>query len=155
MVSAWFIEWLVCGWYGRCAVYTDRHSIQTNQCPLPPSPHVLQTGCPSCLPANSINAMKAMNYRLFVPIPKTFRSQERKVPMETFCSGAFCVPANFRFQDLSLKVLRNFRSRALSFLGTFVPIFACTVFSERERELKFTFAICCRPSVCRLSVCRR
>jgi len=23
-----------------------------------------------------------------------------------------------------------------------------------ERELTFTFAICCRPSVCRLSVCR-
>jgi len=23
-----------------------------------------------------------------------------------------------------------------------------------ERELVFTFAICCRPSVCRLSVCR-
>jgi len=28
----------------------------------------------------------------------------------------------------------------------------CTVFSERG--LMFTFAICCRPSVCRLSVCR-
>jgi len=23
-----------------------------------------------------------------------------------------------------------------------------------ERELTFTFAICCRPSVCRLPVCR-
>jgi len=29
----------------------------------------------------------------------------------------------------------------------------CLLFSERE--LTFTFAICCRPSVCRLSVCRR
>ena len=29
----------------------------------------------------------------------------------------------------------------------------CFLFSERE--LTFTFAICCRPSVCRLSVCRR
>ena len=30
-----------------------------------------------------------------------------------------------------------------------------TVMLFSERELTFTFAICCRPSVCRLSVCRR
>ena len=32
-----------------------RHSILTNQCPLPPSPpYFLQAGCPSCHPANSV-----------------------------------------------------------------------------------------------------
>jgi len=36
-----------------------RHSIQTNQCPLPPSPHFLQAGCPSCCPTNSVKALKA------------------------------------------------------------------------------------------------
>jgi len=50
------------------------------------------------------------NHRLFVP--KTFRSQERKVPME-----------NFRPQGT--KVPGTFRSRDFSFTGTFVPIFAC------------------------------
>jgi len=33
-----------------------------------------------------------------------------------------------------------------------VTVFGSTIFSERE--LTFTFAICYRPSVCRLSVCR-
>jgi len=37
-----------------------RHSIQTNQCPPPSSPHSLQTGCPSCCPTNSVKALKAM-----------------------------------------------------------------------------------------------
>ena len=41
-------------------------------------------------------------------VPKTFRSQERKVPMENFRSPGTKVPGNFR-------------SRALSFSGTFVP----------------------------------
>ena len=37
-----------------------RHSIRTNQCPPPPSPHIfLQAGCPSCRPTNSIKALKA------------------------------------------------------------------------------------------------
>jgi len=36
-----------------------RHSIQTNQCPPPPSPHFLQAGCPSCRPTNSVKALKA------------------------------------------------------------------------------------------------
>ena len=36
------------------------HSIQTNQCPPPPSPpFFLQARCPSCLPTNSVKAMKA------------------------------------------------------------------------------------------------
>jgi len=43
--------------------HTDRpagcHSIQTNQCPPPPSPHFLQAGCPSCCPTNSVKALKA------------------------------------------------------------------------------------------------
>ena len=47
-----------------------------------------------------------MNYRLFVP--KTFRSQERKVRMENFRSPGTKVPGTF--------VLRE-----LSFLGPFVP----------------------------------
>ena len=36
-----------------------RHSIWTNQCPPPPSPHFLQAGCPSCRPTNSVKALKA------------------------------------------------------------------------------------------------
>ena len=36
-----------------------RHSIRTNQCPSPPSPIFLQTGCPSCRPTNSGKALKA------------------------------------------------------------------------------------------------
>jgi len=34
-----------------------RHSIQTNQCPPPPSPHLSQAGCPSCCPTNSVKAL--------------------------------------------------------------------------------------------------
>jgi len=34
-----------------------RHSIRTNQCQLPPSP-LLQAGCPSCHPTNSVKALK-------------------------------------------------------------------------------------------------
>jgi len=37
-----------------------RHSIRTNQFPLPPSPYFLQAGCPSCRPTNSIKALKAV-----------------------------------------------------------------------------------------------
>ena len=38
------------------------HSIQTNQCPCPPSqsPHFLQAGCPSCHPTNSVKELKAI-----------------------------------------------------------------------------------------------
>ena len=36
-----------------------RHSIRTNQCPPPPSPHFVQAGCPSCRPTNSVKALKA------------------------------------------------------------------------------------------------
>ena len=35
-----------------------RHSIRTNQCPPPLSPHFLQTGCPSCQPTSSVKALK-------------------------------------------------------------------------------------------------
>jgi len=47
-----------------------RHSIRTNQCPPPPSPHFVQAGCPSCRPTNSVKALKAINipsilYHLF------------------------------------------------------------------------------------------
>jgi len=52
------------------------------------------------------NMVDISNYRLFVP--KTIRSQERKVPMENFRSPGTKVPWIFR-------------SRALSFSGTFVP----------------------------------
>jgi len=38
---------------------TGCHSIRTNQCPPPPSPNFLQTGCPSCRPTNSVKALKA------------------------------------------------------------------------------------------------
>jgi len=34
-----------------------RHSIQTNQCPRPPSPIFLQAGYPSCGPTNSVEAL--------------------------------------------------------------------------------------------------
>jgi len=74
-----------------------------------------------------------LNYRLFVP--KTFRSQERKVPMENFRSPGTKVPGNFRSPELSFPgtfvpgerkfngtfVPGPFRSQQLSFLGTFVP----------------------------------
>jgi len=36
-----------------------RHSIRTNQCPPPSSPHFLQAECPSCRPTNSVKALKA------------------------------------------------------------------------------------------------
>ena len=36
-----------------------RHSIQTNQCPPPPSPDFLQAGCPSCRPTNGVKSLKA------------------------------------------------------------------------------------------------
>ena len=36
-----------------------RHSIRTNQCPPPPSPHFLQARCNSCRPTNSVKALKA------------------------------------------------------------------------------------------------
>jgi len=35
------------------------HSIRTNHCPPPPSPHFVQAGCPSCHPNNSVKALKA------------------------------------------------------------------------------------------------
>jgi len=37
----------------------ERHSIRNNQCPPPPYPHFLRTGCPSCRPTNSVKALKA------------------------------------------------------------------------------------------------
>jgi len=58
---------------------------------------------------------RVLNHRLFVP--KTFRSQERKVPMENFRPQGTKVPGTF--------LPRTFRSLDLSFTGTFVPIFAC------------------------------
>ena len=39
----------------------ESHSIQTNQCPPPPSPHFLQAGCHCCRPTNSVKALKAMH----------------------------------------------------------------------------------------------
>jgi len=36
---------------------SGRHSIRTNQCPPPLSPHFLQAGCSSCHPTNSIKAL--------------------------------------------------------------------------------------------------
>jgi len=36
-----------------------RHSIRTNRCPPPPSPHFFQAGCPSWCPTNSVKALKA------------------------------------------------------------------------------------------------
>jgi len=56
------------------------------------------------------------NSRTRVPglfVPKTFRSQERIVPMGNFRSRDFSFPGT--------KVPWNFRSRAFSFSGTFVP----------------------------------
>jgi len=46
-----FVDFMVQGTIKR-GRHTDHpaghHSIRTNQCPPPPSPHFLQTGCPSC-----------------------------------------------------------------------------------------------------------
>ena len=44
-----------------------RHSIRTNQYPPPPSPHFLQARRPSCLPTNSVKALKAVHQLLRVP----------------------------------------------------------------------------------------
>jgi len=33
------------------------HSIRTNQCPPPPTPHFLQAGCPCCCPTYSVKAL--------------------------------------------------------------------------------------------------
>ena len=86
----------------------------------------------------TIETVILKNYRFFVP--KTFRSQERKVSMENFRSSGTKVPGTFvprtfrsrelsfqrlfvpgNFRSLGTKVPWNFRSRALSFSGTFVP----------------------------------
>ena len=80
------------------------------------------------------------NYRLFVP--KTFRSQERKVPMENFRSRGTKVPWNFR-------------SRALSFSGTFVPgerKFPGTFVPGTFRTRELSFPVSDRPS-CRFALC--
>ena len=63
------------------------------------------------------------NYRLFVP--KTFRSQERKVPMENFGSPGMKVPGTFvpgTFRSRELSFPENESSWELSFLGPFVPV---------------------------------
>jgi len=39
-----------------------RHSIRTKQCPPPPSPTLLQAGCPSCRPTNSVKALYRNHY---------------------------------------------------------------------------------------------
>jgi len=46
---------------------TGRHSIQTSQCPPPPSPHFLQARCPFCHPTNSVKALKAVQRRCHRP----------------------------------------------------------------------------------------
>ena len=47
------------------------HSIWTNQCPPPPSPPVLQAGCPSCCPTNRIKALKAdVGLKIFPTLQK-------------------------------------------------------------------------------------
>jgi len=75
-----------------------------------------------------------LNYRLFVP--KTFRSQEWKVPMENFRSPGTKVPWNFR-------------SRALLFSGTFVPgerKFLGTFVPGTFRTRELSFPLSDRPS---------
>jgi len=91
-----------------------------------------------------VNSVKHLSYenrlkklKLRVPglfMPKTFRSQERIVPMGNFRSGDFSF--------LGTKVPWNFRSRAFSFSGTFVPgerKFLGTVvpWTFRSEELSF------------------
>jgi len=46
-----------------------RHSIGTNQCPPPPSPHFLQAGCPSCSPTNSVKALEGHSMSLAPLVP--------------------------------------------------------------------------------------
>jgi len=64
-----------------------------------------------------VNSVAIRNYRLFVS--KTFRSQERKVPVE-----------NIRSPGTKTFVLGERKFRALSFSGTFVP---------GERKFRGTF----------------
>jgi len=45
-----------------------RDSIWTNKCPPPPSPHFLQTGCPSCRPTNSVRALKATQSTVLIRV---------------------------------------------------------------------------------------
>jgi len=49
---------------GRHTVHpARRHSIRTNQCPPPPSPHIfLLAGCPSCRPTNSVKALRLQKH---------------------------------------------------------------------------------------------
>jgi len=48
-------EWINSGRYTDHP--TRHHSIRTNQCPPPPSPHFLHTRCPSCRPTNGVKAL--------------------------------------------------------------------------------------------------
>jgi len=62
------LDFMVQGEIHRCR-HTNppagRHSIRTNQCPPPPSPHIfLRAGCPSCRPTNSVKALKALHHCL-------------------------------------------------------------------------------------------
>jgi len=67
-------------------------------------------------------------------VPKTFRSQERVVPMGNFRSRDFSFPGTFvpgPFRSRELSFPGNFRSLNLSFQGTFVPR------TFRSQELSF------------------
>ena len=73
------------------------------------------------VPLNTLQDISG-NHRLFVP--KTFRSQERKVPMENFRPQGTKVPGTFvtrTFRSRELSFSRNESSRELSFPEPFVP----------------------------------
>ena len=62
-----------------------RHSIRTNQCPLPPSyPYFLQVGCLSCCPTNSVKALKATELRTW----QSFCTTSLHVLWSTYWFGA-------------------------------------------------------------------
>ena len=61
------------------------------------------------------------------PLPKTFRSQERIVPMGNFRSRDFSFPGIF--------VPWTFRSEELSFPGTFVPPTILQAIGYERRQL--------------------
>ena len=76
---------------------------------------------------SKLMAWMQLQVHLTVPglfVPKTFRSQERIVPMENFSFPRLFVPWNFRSRALSFSgtfVPWTFRSQELSFPGLFVP----------------------------------
>jgi len=95
------------------------------------------------------------NSQLITPFykPKTFRSQERTVPVpETFRSRGTKVPGNFRSLDLSFLgtfIPRTFRSQELSFLRLFYKALAMNAdsYSNCQNLFRSRPSSVCLPNI--------